>query len=72
MPVVLPRELWDDWLDAEGTGPAGALALLHSAGVPELVAHPVSTRVNDVRADGADLLDAVPLPPADEQLDLLA
>ncbi|MEO6715134.1 MAG: SOS response-associated peptidase [Mycobacteriales bacterium] len=70
MPVVLPRDLWDDWLDPQACDRADAVALLHAAGVPELVAHPVSTRVNNVRSEGADLLDeAAPAPTAD-QLDL--
>jgi putative SOS response-associated peptidase YedK len=72
MPVVVPPELWDDWLDPDQQDSPDALALLHSAGVPDLVAHPVGTRVNDVRADGSDLLDEVPAFPSHEQLDLLA
>lgn len=72
MPVVLPDDLWDDWLDAERLGPGDALAVLVAAGVPDLVAHPVSTRVNDVRADGADLLAPVDPPPAYVQLNLLS
>lgn len=72
MPVVLPADLWDDWLDSERRGPGDALALLDAAGVPDLVAHPVGTRVNDVRADGADLLAPVVASPAYVQLDLLS
>lgn len=72
MPIVLPPDLWDDWLDAERRGPGDALALLAAAGVPDLLAHPVGTRVNDVRADGADLLDEVAPFVSHRQLDLLA
>ncbi|MEP7053774.1 MAG: SOS response-associated peptidase [Actinomycetota bacterium] len=72
MPVVLPPDLWDDWLDTAQVGSGDALALLHAAGVPELVEHPVGTRVNDVRADGSDLLQEVPSVAVNEQLDLLA
>ena len=71
MPVVLPRQLWDDWLDAEQRGPGDALALLNAAGVPDLVAYPVGPEVNNVRTDGAELLREVPLLPSHEQLDLL-
>lgn len=69
MPVVVPADLRADWLDPEH-GAADALALLAATGVPELVAHPVGTRVNDVRADGADLLDEIDPTPATSQLDL--
>lgn len=72
MPVVLPPALWDDWLDSEQRGPGDALALLDAAGVPELRAHPVGSRVNSVRSDGPDLLAEVAPFPLQEQLDLLS
>ncbi len=71
MPVVLPPQLWDEWLDAD-TDTAAALSLLDAVPVPRLRAHPVSSRVNDVRVDDADLLTQVAPLPVHEQLDLLA
>lgn len=71
MPVILPARSWGEWLDTERCEASEALALLHSSGVPELVAYPVGDRVSNVRSDGADLLDEVPLRESFEQLDLL-
>jgi putative SOS response-associated peptidase YedK len=72
MPLVLPPAAWADWLDASRVDAARALAIAAAAGVPDLVAHPVSTRVGDVRADGPDLVTEVIPPPVPEQLDLLS
>lgn len=72
MPLVLPPEAWADWLDTSRVDAAGALEIAAVAGVPELVAHPVGTRVNDVRADGPDLITEVTPAPVPEQLDLLS
>lgn len=59
MPVLLPREAWDDWLDTD----VKELAYLHSLlGPPPddvLAMHPVSIRVNSVRNDGPDLIAPV-------------
>ena len=60
MPVVLPPDAWAAWLDPGERD----LALLRSLLVPApddaVAVHPVSTRVNDVRNDGADLVEPVP------------
>ena len=56
MPVRLPRERWNDWLDWD-IGPA--LTLAHSLGSDDLDFHTVSTRVNSGRAVGPDLVEAV-------------
>jgi putative SOS response-associated peptidase YedK len=65
MPLVLPRERWDDWLTAE---PADAEALLtpSEALVEGLEIRPVGARVGDVRNDGPSLVERVeaPLPTA--------
>lgn len=71
MPVVLPRSTWSSWLDTDRVDAAAALETAAAVGVPELLAHPVSTRVNDVRNDGPDLVAEVSPAPVAEQLDLL-
>lgn len=72
MPVVLPADVWADWLDESRVDAAGALEIAVAAGVPDLVAHPVSTRVGDVRAQGPDLVVEITPPPVPQQLDLLS
>ena len=71
MPVILAPGSHAAWLAGE---PDAAAALLRPYG-GELVARPVSTRVNDVRNDDPSLLDPpLPDPPAVQQprqLDLL-
>jgi putative SOS response-associated peptidase YedK len=62
MPVILPRDMVDAWLD-----PAARLAeiepMLTAADEATLRMWPVSTEVNRVAADGAHLLRAVDLSP---------
>ncbi|MEX0591969.1 MAG: SOS response-associated peptidase [Nitriliruptoraceae bacterium] len=59
MPVILPATLWDTWLSAE----ADEAPYLHDAVLaldpPELTMTPISTRVNNVRNDGPELLEPV-------------
>ncbi|EME14693.1 SOS response-associated peptidase [Rhodococcus triatomae] len=74
MPLILPRENWDRWLDPDADVPANLL----SAGVSESLAagieiRTVSDRVNSVRNDGPDLV-APAAPPGSavgEQITLL-
>ena len=56
MPLVLPPETWDRWLDPELTDP-GALEGLLAPRTPELIAYPVSPYVNDPRHDDAGCLE---------------
>jgi putative SOS response-associated peptidase YedK len=58
MPIVLPPAAWDQWLDRDETRTAAVLPLLARPASDELVWHPVSTAVNDVRNDRADLIAA--------------
>lgn len=58
MPVVLPREAWGPWL-SRASGPDEALAVLRDAAPPPLTFHPVSTRVNDHRNNGPELVEPV-------------
>ena len=57
MPVVLPPEAWDRWLDK---GVADVADLLAPAPDDLLVRTKVSTKVNSVRNDGPELLEPVP------------
>jgi putative SOS response-associated peptidase YedK len=68
MPVLLPRETWEDWLDPALDDPEYLLSLLVPAPDDVLAMVPVSPRVNDVRNEGPDLVvpvaevEAPPLP----------
>ena len=78
MPLVLPPSAWEAWLDPDRTPDDEAVAALLTPPSPELVAQmelrPVSPRVNNVRNNGPELLDALPPEQVAEplQLDLLA
>jgi putative SOS response-associated peptidase YedK len=73
MPVMLPPERWDQWLDPQ----VQDLDLLGTFLVPapaSLIAmHPVSTEVNRVANKGAGLIEPVPdsPPPGSDQATLL-
>jgi putative SOS response-associated peptidase YedK len=49
MPVILPKESWDLWLDQEFTSKEKLLDLLKPYPADEMVATPVSTTVNSPR-----------------------
>jgi putative SOS response-associated peptidase YedK len=57
MPVLLPREAWDDWLD-----PATDDCESPLAPPPDdvLGMYPISTRVNNVRNEGPELIEPAP------------
>jgi putative SOS response-associated peptidase YedK len=55
MPVALPGETWESWLGND----ADPRALLTATTPPPLVARRVSTRVNDVRNNGPELVEAL-------------
>ncbi|MEX1176826.1 MAG: SOS response-associated peptidase [Nitriliruptor sp.] len=57
VPLVLPERLWQDWLTADADEAPHLEAMLRALGPPALVAEPITTRVNDVRNDGPDLLE---------------
>jgi len=59
MPVLLPQEAWDDWLDPAVNDRDYLLSLLVPAPDDVLATYPISTRVNDVRNEGSDLLTRV-------------
>jgi putative SOS response-associated peptidase YedK len=57
MPVVVPEEDWDRWLDPTADDPDELVALLVPAADGSLEAHPVSRLVNDARNDGPALVE---------------
>ncbi|GIU88689.1 MAG: DUF159 family protein [Acidimicrobiia bacterium] len=56
MPVVLPEDAWDRWLDPEFHDVDALRALLVPAPPDDFELWPVSTRVNSPRNNGPDLL----------------
>jgi putative SOS response-associated peptidase YedK len=73
MPVLLPREAWDDWLDPAVDDEEYLLSLLAPAPDDVLSMYPISTAVNDVKNEGPALLASVPdvdAPPDALRLDL--
>ena len=61
MPVILPRELEDRWLDPAETRAAELLPLLRPYAAEAMAVYPVSRAVKDSRADGPALI--APLDP---------
>ena len=51
MPVILPREAYDRWLDPEATRAEAVLPLLAPFPPNAMTAYPVSTLVNNARVD---------------------
>ena len=58
MPVILPREAWDRWLEPSFTDTGELASMMVSAPEGTLCMRPVSRRLNNVRNQGADLLKA--------------
>jgi putative SOS response-associated peptidase YedK len=61
MPLVLPRDRWDAWLDPEVREPDDVRALVEPPVPGRFLATAVSTRVNAATNNGPELLDAVPV-----------
>jgi putative SOS response-associated peptidase YedK len=68
MPVQLPPSAWDAWLDRDNEDTETLGKLLVPVPASLLVAHPVSTLVNNVREKGPELIEEVE--PAPEQATL--
>lgn len=66
MPVILPKEHWEAWLDTDGTDVSAVLPLLTPFPADAMTVRPVSTRLNKVSADDAALL--TPEPPVQGSL----
>ena len=60
MPMLVEPEAWAAWLDPDLDDPVALRGLLQPAMPGRLEVVPVSTAVNDVRADGADLVRPLP------------
>jgi putative SOS response-associated peptidase YedK len=56
MPVILPRDAHDAWLDPEPRAPETLRDLLHPYPSAEMESYEVSTAVNSVRADGPECI----------------
>ena len=56
MPVVLERELEDEWFDPEITSTREVLGILEQSAGVSLDAYPVSRMVNKPSVDGQELI----------------
>ena len=64
MPLFLPREDWQLWLDSQVSDVSELQAVIGAGLSPEaagLVADPVSTRVNKIANNGPDLVRPIEL-----------
>jgi putative SOS response-associated peptidase YedK len=65
MPLVLPPDAWDTWLDPDTGKDDEAIASLLAPPPPDLVARlelrPIGVAVNSVRNNGPELLEPLPL-----------
>ena len=59
MPVVLPPDAWDEWLDPENQDVTRLQKLLVPAPAKEFEAYEISTLVNNVRHEGPDLIEPI-------------
>lgn len=57
MPAIIPREAYEQWLDPQQTDGRQVTRLLQSFPAEQMVAWPVSRRVNNVRLDDATLIE---------------
>jgi putative SOS response-associated peptidase YedK len=64
MPVILPREAIDQWLDPAVNDPTQLEPLLAPLPAEKIRATPVSPRVNSVRNEGPECLEPAPVPTA--------
>lgn len=57
MPVALPDDLWEHWLDRDLTDPGKVVGMVRTIDPDLYMEHPVTSRVNNVHVDGPDLLE---------------
>ena len=60
MPVILPEEQYDAWLDPGNDGRDGLLELLVPYPADEMAFQPVSTAVNNPRNDSPECVKRLP------------
>ena len=61
MPLMVERDRWGAWLDPTVSSKDDLLGLLVPAAPGQLEAYPVSTRVSNVRNNGPELVEPIPL-----------
>jgi putative SOS response-associated peptidase YedK len=61
MPLMLPRQRYEQWLDPRVNDKDDLLALLEPAAPGRLEAFPVATLVSDVKNNGPELVEPLPL-----------
>ena len=57
MPVMLPPDAWNEWLDRDNHDIDALQGLLVPAPAQLIRLHPVSTDVNNVRNNGPELIE---------------
>jgi putative SOS response-associated peptidase YedK len=57
VPLIVPERLWADWLTADAAEAPHLEAAVRALGPPDLVAEPITDRVNDVKNEGPELLE---------------
>jgi len=63
MPVIMPEDNWDAWLDPAHTDKESIKALMGVYPAELMAEYPVSTLVNKVQNNTADLLTPIEVPP---------
>jgi putative SOS response-associated peptidase YedK len=62
MPLILPKEAEAAWMDPKQTDGQTALYAAQAVAVTVVIHHAVSSRVNNSKSAGADLIDPFPNP----------
>jgi putative SOS response-associated peptidase YedK len=57
VPLIVPERLWADWLTADAAEAPHLEAAVRALGLPDLIAEPITDRVNDVKNEGPELLE---------------
>ena len=65
MPVIIPADAYAEWLDPRNESTDRLARLLVPCTRPDILARPVSRRVNDARNQGPDLIELLAAPASD-------